>query len=158
MKRIKIYLESSALWNVYYDEAGAEIVEHVLADRKYACTSSIWSMLELHRGIKKRENQGEINAGEASHLRTFIDTDLKQLELAGSLSLQPISPEAIDLAKRLINDHNLYSSDALQLATAIHESCSTIVVDDFHHERLSAKISSEYGVKIVPTSAGISGL
>jgi hypothetical protein len=37
-------------------------------------------------------------------------------------------------------------ANALQLVTAIHEGCSTIIVDDFHHERLSANISSEYVV------------
>jgi predicted nucleic acid-binding protein len=158
MKMNKVYLESSALWNVYYDEAGAEIVEHVLGNREYTCISSIWSVLELHRGVKKRENQKEMDEGEASNLRTFIDTDLKQLELAGRLSLKPISPDSISLAKKLINDHNLYSSDALQLATAIQDGCSTIIVDDFHHERLSARISSEYGLRVVPTSAGIPGL
>ena len=56
MKKSKVYLESSALWNLYYEEEGAALVEFCLATDEILCFSSTWSILELYRGIQKRLN------------------------------------------------------------------------------------------------------
>ena len=79
MKKIKIYLESSALWNLYYEEKGAVLVEHCLNNPQMTCLSSIWSQLEIERGIQKRLNQKEITSEDAENLRVFIETDAKRM-------------------------------------------------------------------------------
>ena len=154
-RKIKTYLDASALWSLYYPEIDASIVEHVIQDKNHECTTSIWSTLELVRGTKKRENQGELTHDDAKNLRHFIETDIKQLVHSTSLSLIPLSSEIVDFAKGLMIDLNLYSSDAVQLSTAINEGCTIALVDDYHFKRLSSEIDARHGLKIIPISITI---
>jgi predicted nucleic acid-binding protein len=158
MKKIKLYLESSALWNLYYEETGAELVEHCLDNPQLTCISSIWSQLEMERGIKKRENQKEITSEETENLRVFIETDGKRLVSKKQLETIPIVEEYILTAKRLIHEHNLFASDALHLASAILQGCKGILVDDYHFKRLNKKIEIREGIGIYPTILSISDL
>jgi predicted nucleic acid-binding protein len=150
-----MYLDCSALWNYYYQEAGAAIVEHVLQRADYACSSSAWSMLELYRGVKKRLNQNEISIIEAANLRAFIDLHLKHLVLTASFGMLHVSTEIIDRAKELIGTLNLYSADAVHLASALNEGCSHFLVDDYHFTRLHGKIEARLGLVIIPTNLDI---
>ncbi|MFX1251453.1 MAG: type II toxin-antitoxin system VapC family toxin [Promethearchaeota archaeon] len=151
MKMIKIFLESSALWNLYYDEEGASLVEFCLNQDMLSCCSSSWSPLELHRGIKKRLNQQEISFKEAENLRLFIEADLQLLISKKKIYLIPVSQEIINRAKEYIHLYNLYASDALQLATANIDNCRGMLVDDYHFKRLDKRIKTEQGQEIWST-------
>ena len=146
MKKIKLYLESSALWNLYYEEIGAELVEHCLENPQLTCISSIWSQLEIERGIKKRENQKEITSEEAVNLRVFIETDYKRLTSKKQLEIIPIAEDYIFTARKLVHEHNLFASDALHLASAVLQGCTGILVDDYHFKRLNKKIETREGI------------
>jgi len=152
MKKIKVYLESSALWNLYYEEEGATLVEFCLDASELNCFSSIWSLLELHRGIQKRQNQQELDQAEATNLRMFVDTDLQLLIVKKKLSLLQVSEDVVNKAKQYIPRYNLFASDALHLATAVVRTSSGLLVDDYHFERLDASIEEKEGLKIWPTS------
>lgn len=158
MKKIKCYLESSSLWNLYYEEQGSEMVEYCLENSQFDCISSIWSQLEIERGIKKRENQEEITSNEAEQLQLFIDTDIKMLVNKKKLSLEKIDDNYILNAKKFIRQYNLYASDALHLATATILSCKMILVDDYHFKRLDEKIMEKEGLLIYSTLNTISNL
>ncbi len=158
MKKIKLYLESSALWNLYYEETGAELVEYCLENSQLTCISSIWSQLEIERGIKKRENQKEITAEEAENLRVFIETDGKRLASKKQLEIVPIVEDYIFTARRFIQEHNLFASDALHLASAVLQGCKGILVDDYHFKRLNKMIETREGIGIYPTTLAISDL
>jgi predicted nucleic acid-binding protein len=158
MKKIKLYLESSALWNLYYEETGAELVEHCLENPRLSCISSIWSQLEIERGIKKRENQKEITTEEAEHLSVFIETDSKRLERKKQLEIIPIVEEYILTAKRFIHEYNLFASDALHLVSAIRQGCEGFLVDDYHFKRLNKMIETREGIGIYPTIMSSSDL
>ena len=158
MKKIKCYLESSSLWNLYYEEQGSEMVEYCLENSQFDCISSIWSQLEIERGIKKRENQEEITSNEAEQLQLFIDTDIKRLVNKKKLSLEKIDDNYILNAKKFIRQYNLYASDALHLATATILSCKMIIVDDYHFKRLDEKIMEKEGLLIYSTLNTISNL
>lgn len=158
MKKIKCYLESSSLWNLYYEEKGSEIIEYCLNNSEFDCISSVWSQLEIIRGIKKRENQEEINSGEAEKLQLFIDTDLKRLISKKKLTLEKIKEDTILIAKKFIWQYNLYASDALHLGTATCLSCKVILVDDYHFKRLDKTIMKKEGLLIYSTLNTISNL
>ena len=158
LKKIKLYLESSALWALYYDELGAKLIEKCLIDEQIECLSSIWTQLELERGINKRENQKEITHDEAEKLRIFIETDCKSLLTKKQLTFLAITDDDIFIAKRLIRAYNLFASDAIQLASAIQENCHAIIVDDYHFKRLDEKIKANEGLAIHPTSKSLSSL
>jgi predicted nucleic acid-binding protein len=158
MKKLKLYLESSALWNLYYEETGAELVEHCLENPQLTCISSIWSQLEIDRGIKKREKQKEITSEEAVNLRVFIETDYKRLTRKKQLETVPIAEDYIFTARKLVHEHNLFASDALHLASAVLQGCTGILVDDYHFKRLTKKIETREGIVIYPTTLSISEL
>ncbi len=158
MKKIKLYLESSALWNLYYEESGAELVEHCLENPQLICISSIWSQLEIERGIKKRENQKEINSEEAENLRVFIEIDGKRLENKKQLEIIPIVEDYILVTRRFIHEYNLFASDALHLASAVLQGCKGILVDDYHFIRLNKMIETKEGIGIYSTTLSISDL
>jgi predicted nucleic acid-binding protein len=152
---IKIYLESSALWHLHYNEPGTILVKHVLQQAGYRCSSSAWSQVELYRAVQKRFNQKEISTAEAINLRDYIDANIKQLALKHSLELLQITPSIIDKAKGLIVDLNLFSADAVHLASALNEGCSHFLVDDYHFTLLHGKIEAQLGLVIIPTNLDI---
>ena len=158
LKKIKIYLESSALWNLYYEESGAELVEHCLENPQLVCISSIWSQLEIERGIKKRENQKEINSEEAENLRVFVEIDCKRLENKKQLEIIPIVEDYILVTRRFIHEYNLFASDALHLASAVLQGCKGILVDDYHFIRLNKMIETREGIGIYSTTLSVSDL
>lgn len=158
MKKIRLYLESSALWNLYYEEKGAELVEHCLENPQLTCISSIWSQLEIERGIKKRKNQKEITSEEAENLRVFIETDAKRLASKKQLETIPIVEDYIPTARRFIHEYNLFVSDALHLASAVLQGCIGILVDDYHFRRLNKMIETREAIGIYPTTLSISDL
>lgn len=151
----KLVLESSALWNLYYQEKGAELVEMIIENNMFECYTSRWSFLELYRGIKKRVNQKEISPEEAMDLRDFIDADLLELEFSNHLKFIEIQQHVIEVSQNLIFKENLYAADALHLASAITISSDGIVVDDYHFKRLSTKMEKIYNLKIIPTTMSI---
>jgi len=158
MKKIKVYLESSALWNLYYEEKGSELVEYCLNQPQFECLTSIWSQLEIERGIKKRENQNELTSEEAENLQIFIETDNSQLINKKKLTISPILDDYIVTAKKYIRNYNLYASDALHLASATIRRCKSILVDDYHFKRLDTSIENNEGIKIFSTAQKIEDL
>lgn len=158
MRKIDCYLESSALWNLYYNEVGSSLVESCLDHSQFQCISSHWSHLEITRGIKKRENQDELSSTEADQLQLFIDTDLKSLENKKKLILEQVTSENLQLAKRIIKDYNMYASDALHLATALNLNCEVILVDDYHFKRLDTALMKKEGLLIFSTLSSFAKL
>ena len=153
-----LVLESSALWNLYYQEKGAELIEMIIEKRDFECYTSRWSTLELFRGIKKRLNQQEISLQEAIDLRDFIEADLLELEFANKLKFIEIHQNIIEISNDLIFEKNLYAADALHLASAITTSSNGILVDDYHFKRLSKEIEQDYDLKIIPTTIAIDSI
>ncbi len=158
MKKVKCYLESSALWNLFYEEKGSETVEYCIRDENILCISSVWSNIEITRGIKKRENQNEITKEEAKQLQFFIEKDLMKLINTNMIELVKVTDDNISLSKKFIWKYNLYGSDALHLATATQKDCKVILVDDYHFKRLSTSIMKDQGVQIYPTPSSIDEL
>lgn len=154
-KKVEVYLEASALWNLYYGEPGTNLVEFCLNQENIICSSSIWSHLEIHRGVKKRINQKEITTNEGSDLLRFIDFHLHRLITRKRLVEIEISRDLIEKAKELIGLYNLYSSDSLHLSTATSNNCVAVLVDDFHFTRLGKKITKELGIMILSTTMSI---
>lgn len=155
MKKIECYLEASSLWNMFYGEPGENLVEYCIDSPDLHCMSSVWSHLELHRGVQKRINQGEISSDDGSNLRTFIDVHLDRLVARRQLFELEVTRELVEEAKRLIASHNLYASDALHLASALSGGCSCILVDDYHFTRLRRIVSDAMSISIIPTSMSI---
>jgi len=155
MKMIELYLESSALWALYYEEQGSEIVEYSIATPNITCSSSNWTLLELQRGVQKRFNQKEITEEEAEHLRVFIETDIHRLVNNRRLILHPITEKHISQARILIPKYNLYASDAIHLTTALLKASKLLIVDDYHFERLDKKIKAEQNLQVIPTTMNL---
>ncbi|MCF2137033.1 MAG: type II toxin-antitoxin system VapC family toxin [Candidatus Thorarchaeota archaeon] len=143
MRKIAIYLEASALWDLMYGEPGKNLVEYCLIENnEVSCRTSAWTRLELARAVQKRINQKEITKKEGKDLLEFIEVKWQQLMYKNQLVELQITNEVLDLARQFISKYNLYASDALHLASAIDQRCSAIIVDDFHFKRLKNRMSA----------------
>ncbi|MDF1539999.1 MAG: type II toxin-antitoxin system VapC family toxin [Candidatus Thorarchaeota archaeon] len=151
-KKIDLYLEASALWNMFYGESGSNVVEYCIEQPAITCSSSIWSHLEMHRAVRKRINQKEITQEEGENLRLFIDTHLDELVARKQLLEFEVTKDHIREARQLIDSYNLYASDALHLATTLSARCSGILVDDYHFTRLREIVGKEMDLAIIHTS------
>ena len=56
--------------------------------------------------------------------------------LASKWVALPIVEDYIFTARRFIHEHNLFSSAALHLASAVLQGCKGILVDDYYFKRL----------------------
>lgn len=154
-KKAEVYLEASALWDLFYGEPGKNIVEFSLENENMRCSSSVWSHLEIHRGIMKRINHEELTIEEGRNLRRFIDFSLQRLVTRKKLIEYDVSRDLVEKAKELISSFNLYASDALHFSTALSKNCAIILVDDYHFSRIGEKFSKEIDIAIMSTSMGI---
>ncbi|MHA1629768.1 MAG: type II toxin-antitoxin system VapC family toxin [Candidatus Heimdallarchaeota archaeon] len=152
MKTINCYLESSSIWNLYYEENESSLIEYCIEKEQIICISSIWTTLEIARGIKKRVNQKEITSEEGNLLQLFIEADLEKLRKKRRILLENIKEEDIERAKKIIQQYNLYASDALHLATALNKKCEIFIVDDYHFTRLEGKVTKNEEITIYSTS------
>ena len=149
MMKTEIYLEASALWDLFYGEPGDHNVQFCIESDDIQCHSSIWSHLEIYRGINKRINQDEITEEEGYHLRLFIDQYLDEARENSEIIHQPVSKNVIQNAKELMLVYNLYAADAVHLATAIIHDCPFILVDDHHFTRLENLLEDDFPIQIL---------
>ena len=117
LKKMNVYLESPALWSLYYQEDGWDLVEFTIQESNMNAMIPHWGLLEIERAIQKRLNQKELTGREAEDLRGFIDADVKQLLFNSKLTIIPVSNDIMEHAKDLIPKYNLYAADAVHLAT-----------------------------------------
>lgn len=155
MKKIEFYLEASALWNLFYGQPNSNVVEYCVNQDKIRCISSVWSQLEIWRGIQKRINQEEITQSEGHDLRQFIQMYLDNLIAKRKLSECEVSRQLVEKGKSFVSRYNLYASDALHLSTALVNDCQVILVDDYHFQRLGEDVSEELVIEIWTTSMSI---
>ncbi len=157
-KRTNLYLEASALWEMFYGDPGDSLVEHCIGHQKIQCTSSIWSHLEIHRAVQKRINQNELTRDDGVNLLKFIKFCLDGLVARRKIIEFEVSKELIERAKQFIPSYNLFASDALHLATAVSNGCSGMLVDDYHFTRLDKKLGDELDIVILHTSMSVEQL
>ena len=155
MKKIEFYLEASALWNLFYGEPSGNTVEYCIDRDEVHCISSVWSQLEIWRGIQKRINQDEITHDEGRDLRRFIQMYLDNLIAKKRLLECDVSRELVEKGKIFVSRYNLYASDALHFSTAIAKECRVILVDNYHVERLGENVPEELNIEVWNTSMSI---
>jgi len=136
LKRTGVHLEASAIWDLFYGEPGANLVELCLSSDEMNCLTSVWTRLEVTHAVKKRMNQEETSHDEGRDLLEFIDTQL------GRLTECPVTEDLVSRAREIVVSHNLYASDALHLATAFAYGCKAMLVDDYHFRRSGRDIAT----------------
>ena len=133
-----IYFEPSALFKAYIPEKGSLNVEFALSllGEGLLGATSWWSLLEIVRGFVKRRNLGELSEDELGDITEFFLSDIERMEAEGKIRLIEVKKEILSRAIELIRQHNLYAADALHIKTAEAINAKTILVDDYHFERI----------------------
>lgn len=137
-RKIRIYIEPSALFKAYIPERGSENMETTLSILGYKVVgvTSKWTVLEIIRGIMKRKNMGELTDEDASDIIEFFINDIKTMALENKILLEEVSEKIINASIELIRKYNLYASDALHIKTAEKSRAKVILVDDYHFQRI----------------------
>ena len=154
-----MYLDASALWAMYNGQPGKDLVKHVLDGSKFRVSTSLWSRVELQRAVKKRCNMGEISLDDAIHMGDFINASLAKFEISNVLLVLPVSLAIIDKASTFIAEYNLYSADAVHLASALLGGSTCFIADDQHLTRLHDTVLANLAIEILPAAGtGIGSL
>lgn len=109
------------------------------------CCSSEWLSLEVTRGLKRNQSALDISDKEIDDMYYGIE-DLFSIEVLLSVPVSQVK----SLTAKFINELNLYASDSLYLATAIHTNSGFLITDDDHLLKKSVQsFAKEYGVNVV---------
>lgn len=109
------------------------------------CCSPEWLSLEVMRGLKR--NQAALGVSDRDIDELY--QNIEDLFSSGVLLSVPVSLIKSQSA-RLINELNLYASDALYLAAAVHTKSNLLVTDDQHLLKNKVKYTAKkYGTRIV---------
>lgn len=122
------------------------MVERVL--ERHPSITLEWSLVELGRAVSKRQEAGEISEEEARSLEAFILSDLSKLRREGKLEFIKLTWRLLRGAYSLISPLHLFASDACHLTAALMKKCKVMVVDDYHFERLSGKLTAPIIVSV----------
>ncbi|MBD3388943.1 MAG: PIN domain-containing protein [Candidatus Altiarchaeales archaeon] len=89
-----------------------------------------WTLLEVTRALSKSKYKKE-EIEEANSI-------LKDLRTLGAIKILSVS-SVIDLSQKLEVDLDLYASDAVHIATAIHTTSNIFWSEDQHHHKTKVK-------------------
>jgi uncharacterized protein len=106
-----LYLDTSALVELYADEAGSNIVRQAVADANLI-TTSLLSYTETRSALGRKTRSGEMRAADLKKCRREFERDWVRLQRL------PIDEVLVRKAGDLCEEHALRAFDALHLAAA----------------------------------------
>ncbi len=104
-----LFLDSSSLIKLYIAEFGSEAVRRLVADSDAVAISRI-GRLELSSSLARRGREGFLTAEDLHDVRTAFDADWSTF---GIVDID------VDVAERLVEQHQLRAMDAIQLAALL---------------------------------------
>lgn len=111
------YFDASALVKRYVAESGSDTVRNLLRE-SLACSSRL-SEVEITSALARRARDGSISAKDRDRALSTLIRDLDAIYVV------ELSAEIATLARRLLLQHRLRASDAIQLASCVFVQEST---------------------------------
>ena len=133
---MRLYLEPSVLVKLFKREPDGNqmllIIEAIDQRTSWFACTSIWSVLEVARALKKDGKPKEL-----------IELDLKELR-RHKITFVKITPAILRGSEQIITSRNIYASDALHAATyqlvSRNKPLDGMLSDDKHYDRLKGLI------------------
>ncbi len=142
------FIDTSALFKIFTDEPGSEVVSRVFSEK----ASRFISQLTITKVVSNLKRLAEID-----HLIT--DSEFRQVLKAflgdiagGAIYSLDVTPKVVLLSVDLCSEHYLTPIDVLQLATALSIKSSNPLFVCSDHKLV--KVAESYGLQILnPLSA-----
>ena len=137
------YFDASALVKRYVAESGSDIVRNLLGE-SLNCTSRL-SEVEIASALVRRARDGSISEQDRDRALSALTRDLDALYVV------EISAGIVTLARRLLLEHRLRASDAIQLASCVfvQESAGSSVIFVASDEGLN-RAATRVGLRLSP--------
>jgi predicted nucleic acid-binding protein len=108
------FLDSTAFIKLFVQETGTEaIIQLMEATEDNRKLISAGTPLEVYAALKRRERSGGLAAADSEAARSILRVE------AARMVQQPLNPAVLEAARRILDRHELSSTEALQLAAAI---------------------------------------
>ena len=122
-----------------FEDEALKLREDVLSGRVTLVISE-WTLLEVVRGLRK-----------AGYTKEKVDESFNLLKELSELDLLNIAPVSryLELAKDLIYELDLYTSDAIHLSLALKESLHLLSEDEHLLRDKVREYSEKHGVRIL---------
>jgi len=108
------FLEATAFAKLFVQESGTatviRLMESVEDNGKLIAAST---PLEVYAALLRKERSGDLTTEDSQAARAILRAE------AARMVQQPLNPAVLECARQLLERHNLRSSEALQLASAI---------------------------------------
>ncbi|NOZ76907.1 MAG: type II toxin-antitoxin system VapC family toxin [Euryarchaeota archaeon] len=130
---MRFYLDTSALVKRYVQEKGSEVI-----DRLYEKTNkgeaeivmSLWNVGEFIGVLDKYKNRGEISEKEFQNALSAMFSETEKLLTQKNLTIEYLDPNLLSSSWGLIIKHGIYAADALQIISALLNSCEYLLSGD----------------------------
>lgn len=108
------FLDTTAFAKLFVQEEGTstviQLMESVEDNRKLICAST---PLEVYAALLRQERARSLTREDGETARGILRTE------AARMVQQPLNPAALEAARKLLDRHELRSSEALQLGSAM---------------------------------------
>jgi len=142
----RFYLDTSALFKRYHEEAGSEFVNELFdyqIQRKERMCASILAGAEFCSAIRRHQRNGGISS---TTVDAIISAFLEESEYA--LITFPVEKHIISQSIHLLSHYSLKAYDAVQLATYLEAKDYSVNTDDYYFvcddERLCEAAEKEH--------------
>jgi len=143
-----VYLDTSAVVKRYVLESGTDVVKALYSSAwngEVKLSFSLWNIGEILGVLSKYRQRGSLGDSEYRTARgMFLSETIRMLRL-GLLKIVPLKLNIITESWRIIEKHNIYEADAIQITSAKYIKASELYTAD----KKLCDIAIEEGVKAV---------
>jgi uncharacterized protein len=108
------FLDSTAFMKLFVQEAGTDAIIRLMeATEDNRKLLSAGTPLEVYAALKRRERCGDIAPADGEAARNILRVE------AARMVQQPLNPAVLEAARKMLDRHELRSTEALQLGAAV---------------------------------------
>jgi len=108
------FLDSTAFVKLFVQEAGTDAIIRLMeATEDNRKLISAATPLEVYAALKRRERLGDLALHDSEAARNILRVE------AARMVQQPLNPAVLEAARQALDRHELRSSEALQLGSAV---------------------------------------
>uniref|UniRef100_A0A7C4HDG2 PIN domain-containing protein n=1 Tax=Staphylothermus marinus TaxID=2280 RepID=A0A7C4HDG2_STAMA len=149
MREKVVYLDSSVIIKRYIEEPGSEYVRQLYTQAYNGLiriTYSLWNIGEILGVLEKSRTRGIITVEDYQVVKKRFLSETLRLTKLGYLIIIPVKLSILRVAWRIIEKHNIYQADALQIASAKSKNVDEFLVADkkLHQIALEEGLNSKY--------------
>lgn len=143
-----VYLDTSVVVKRYVLERGTDVVKALYSSAwngEVKLSFSLWNIGEILDVLNRYRQRGWLGDSEYRTARVmFLSKTVRMLRL-GLLKIVPLRLSIVSESWKIVEKHNIYEADAIQIASAKHIKASELYTAD----KKLCDVASKEGVKVV---------